>query len=209
MSEQVEIRVTAKAQNAILARLVDEFGSQVALCKELGISTGTFSGWLNFRTTLKCRQGKGLGSLGAKRAASIIIKLEKLTGRNIRDIFPKLTKEELSLLAKKRVQEATVQRTAITSSVETKYLTYEHDFTLPEKTELAEKIHASLDCLNERERKIISEYYGLDGQGSRTLDEVGKTMGLHKSRVGQIKEVAIRKLQQPCHSHELVGFLEG
>lgn len=42
------------------------------------------------------------------------------------------------------------------------------------KLDDARKLLPLLDCLDERERKIIEARYGLDGQKARTLEEVGQ-----------------------------------
>ena len=51
-----------------------------------------------------------------------------------------------------------------------------------------------MDILDERERIIIEDYYGLSGS-TRTLEDIGNDFNLTKERVRQIKEKAIRKLR--------------
>lgn len=50
-----------------------------------------------------------------------------------------------------------------------------------------------LDSLNERERQVISLYFGLEGK-AHTLEEIGIFMGISKQRVGQIKSGALKKI---------------
>ncbi len=50
--------------------------------------------------------------------------------------------------------------------------------------------------LNEREKTVIRLRYGLGGQPSHTLEEVGKLLGLSKERVRQIESRAIQKMQE-------------
>lgn len=52
-----------------------------------------------------------------------------------------------------------------------------------------------LDCLQERERKIIKMFYGLDGLKEMNLDEIGKDMNLSNERIRQIKDVALIKIK--------------
>lgn len=52
-----------------------------------------------------------------------------------------------------------------------------------------------LNCLTDRERDVISSYFGLDGRKIITLEEIGKKLGLTKERVRQIKERALKKLR--------------
>ena len=49
--------------------------------------------------------------------------------------------------------------------------------------------------LNKRDETILSWRYGLDGQGSQTLDEIGKKLRISKERVRQIEERAMKKIR--------------
>lgn len=52
-----------------------------------------------------------------------------------------------------------------------------------------------MECLKDRERKILTLFYGLNGGKEMTLDEVGQEMNLTMERVRQIKDDAINKLR--------------
>ena len=58
------------------------------------------------------------------------------------------------------------------------------------------ELTGSLDCLNERERKVIILYYGL-GTDALTMMEIAEEMGLKRERVRQIRKKAERKLRKP------------
>lgn len=58
-----------------------------------------------------------------------------------------------------------------------------------------ETVGLLLKCLQERERKILTLFYGLDGGNEMTLDEVGVRMNLTNERVRQIKDDALSKLK--------------
>ena len=59
---------------------------------------------------------------------------------------------------------------------------------------LRTKLLGLLTCLDERERAIVEDYFGLSGS-PRTLEDIGGDFNLTKERVRQIKEKSLRKLR--------------
>ena len=68
------------------------------------------------------------------------------------------------------------------------------------------RINKVLKTLSYREREIIKLRYGLGDGYSYTLEEVGHIFKVTRERIRQIEAKAVRKLQQPSRSQELVGF---
>ena len=62
------------------------------------------------------------------------------------------------------------------------------------KDMLKQKMFEILNILDEREKVIIGDYFGLNGT-PRTLEDIGSDFDLTKERVRQIKEKALRKLR--------------
>ena len=59
---------------------------------------------------------------------------------------------------------------------------------------LREKLLSIVGILEDREKIIIQDYFGLNGS-IRTLEEIGEDFNLTKERVRQIKEKALKKLR--------------
>lgn len=59
---------------------------------------------------------------------------------------------------------------------------------------LKTKIISLLNILDEREKVIVCDYFGMTGS-CRTLEDIGEDFNLTKERVRQIKEKALRKLR--------------
>ena len=55
-----------------------------------------------------------------------------------------------------------------------------------------------LKVLNSREYKVITEFYGLDGQIEKSIKEIAKEMNLGDERIRQIRKGAIKKLEKRC-----------
>ena len=68
------------------------------------------------------------------------------------------------------------------------------DANLSTEDTLKEKLLSMLDVLDDREKVIIQDYFGLSGS-TRTLEDIGNDFDLTKERVRQIKEKALRKLR--------------
>lgn len=59
-------------------------------------------------------------------------------------------------------------------------------------------ISNALKILSPREYKVITEYYGLDGQFERPIKEIAKEMKLGDERVRQLRKGAVKKLSKRC-----------
>ena len=61
--------------------------------------------------------------------------------------------------------------------------------------------------LDQREADVITLYFGLNGEHSMTLEEIGEKFNLTRERVRQIKEKAIRRLRHTSRSKALKPYL--
>ena len=73
---------------------------------------------------------------------------------------------------------------------------------------LREKIKDVLDSLNERERAVLEQRFGLVDGYSRTLEEVGRQFKVTRERIRQIEAKALRKMRHPTRLRQLHGFLD-
>mgnify|MGYP002525367845 CR=1 FL=1 len=71
---------------------------------------------------------------------------------------------------------------------------------------LRAEIASALQMLNDRERKVIEAFYGIN-QPEMTLEEIGTKYGLTRERVRQIKEKAIRRLRSNTKNKMLKAYL--
>ncbi len=63
------------------------------------------------------------------------------------------------------------------------------------------ELNKTLMVLDERERTIIENYFGMNSEFSpMTLEEIGEQYGLTKERIRQIKLKALRKLRHNAHN---------
>jgi RNA polymerase primary sigma factor len=74
---------------------------------------------------------------------------------------------------------------------------------------LKDRIDQVLNTLSDPEKEILKLRFGIGDGQTYTLEEVGKRFRLSRERVRQIEAKAVRKLQHPCRSRQLEGFLEG
>ena len=61
------------------------------------------------------------------------------------------------------------------------------------------------DTLTEREKKVISLYFGFDQNKDLTLEEIGKELGLTKERIRQIKECALKKMRSEALKNSITS----
>jgi len=73
-----------------------------------------------------------------------------------------------------------------------------------DEVSLKTELEVLMDILDDREKGIIQDYYGLAGT-PMTLQEIGDELSLTKERVRQIKEKALRKLRND--SYQLLEYL--
>jgi RNA polymerase primary sigma factor len=64
-------------------------------------------------------------------------------------------------------------------------------------------VRQALEVLPERERRVIELRFGFDGEEQRSLEAIGKELGLTRERVRQLEANAFQKL-----AGQLEGLIE-
>ncbi len=72
---------------------------------------------------------------------------------------------------------------------------------------LAKHVGEAIARLDENERKIIKLRFGLDDGISRTLKEIGDSMGLSRERIRQIEAKALNKIRHSRRARTLSSYL--
>ncbi len=75
-------------------------------------------------------------------------------------------------------------------------------FELLRDKNLRNELGGLLDVLNDREKKIVFQRFGLDGGKPKTLEEVGKRFGVTRERIRQLQNIALSKLRRALSKKE-------
>jgi RNA polymerase primary sigma factor len=68
-------------------------------------------------------------------------------------------------------------------------------FELLRDKNLRGEVDGLIEMLDDREKKIISQRFGLNGGKPKTLEDVGKNLGVTRERIRQLQNIALSKLR--------------
>jgi RNA polymerase primary sigma factor len=73
---------------------------------------------------------------------------------------------------------------------------------------LTDDMEKALNTLTDREKLILTLYFGLSGEDPLTLEDIGKKLKLTRERIRQIKEKAIQRLRHSTRAKYLKGYID-
>jgi RNA polymerase primary sigma factor len=79
-------------------------------------------------------------------------------------------------------------------------------FELLRDKDLRDEVSDLFEVLDDRERKIIFQRFGLDGGKPKTLEEVGKKFGVTRERIRQVQNIALAKLRRALSKKETPAY---
>lgn len=87
----------------------------------------------------------------------------------------------------------------------------DHSYNSPEEQTHKRALHESMDelmsTLDEREKKIIIYRFGINGEQTKTLEQLGNLLGFSKERIRQLEDGAIRKLRDQKNLQHFQSFI--
>ena len=75
-------------------------------------------------------------------------------------------------------------------------------------SDLNKQTRELLNSLSVREQRVLQKRFGIGEKSEHTLEEIGKEFSVTRERIRQIEARALKRLQCPDNSRELVEFLD-
>jgi len=75
-------------------------------------------------------------------------------------------------------------------------------FELLRDKNLRGEVDGLIEALDSREKKIISQRFGLDGGKPKTLEDISKNFGVTRERIRQLQNIALAKLRRALSKKE-------
>lgn len=188
-------------------RLITHNARLVDTRKELGITQRVMAQRVSVsQDRLRC-----IETLRAIPTEEEIVKIAYTLEKPTDYLFPEslLSAVEAGVFSRRKVELTAPQVISLTNTQRLR-LAYDGETTMIEevsRTLLAEEINKVLETLKPREQLVLRLRFGLDGM-PKTLEEVGRVLGVQRERVRQIEVKALRKLRHPARSRRLKDYWE-
>lgn len=123
-----------------------------------------------------------------------------------------VTQKKVAVIKKSIIKEPISLETPVTDDLNIGDYIQDNTYHLPEtqtKNEAMKScIHKLLEALNTREKLIISNRFGINGEQPKTLEQLGKIMGYSKERIRQLEDIALKKLREKEEFMHFKDFIE-
>lgn len=73
---------------------------------------------------------------------------------------------------------------------------------------LEKDVQKVLKELSNREQKILTDRFGINGENPKTLKQIGEETGFSKERIRQIENFALLKIRQSKHKKRLKEYIK-
>jgi RNA polymerase primary sigma factor len=122
---------------------------------------------------------------------------------------------EKDILFYKRYSHSTISTTQINLESDFKYeyeCSYDNECIDPvfekiARDEISSIICNSMDCLQDKEKYILSERYGITDGDPKTLDYLGNALGVSRERIRQLERRSINKIKRSSHMKQIENLL--
>ncbi len=123
-----------------------------------------------------------------------------------------ITLKKLTAIKKAIIKEPISLETPVTDDLNVGDYVEDKSYNSPEIQTRNNMIKGSIDnllaSLSERERKIISCRFGINGEKTKTLEQLGEIMGYSKERIRQLEDGALRKIREKEEFRHFRDFIE-
>ena len=101
--------------------------------------------------------------------------------------------------------------TPVTEDLSIEDYIQDESYNSPEEQTHKKVLNDSMDellaSLDDREKKIITYRFGINGEQTKTLEQLGQLMGFSKERIRQLEDGAIKKLREQKHLQHFQAFI--
>lgn len=200
-----DLRIELRARNnALWHAIFDQYPSVAAFCRIHALDNGIVGALLN----LTASPYRGVGRAKQPRVVlrPLALQLCTITGLSADELFPPLLYESV-INPKTAIElEAATFLPLMTARRQMSLEAGPDD--LIEQRERTALIHRVLSTLTPREAGVLTQRYGLDGNGERTFREIGQHFALTQERIRQIELRALRKLRHRSRRKQLEAVID-
>jgi len=142
------------------------------------------------------------GGKGEEEEMSQVAQLLGMTSQHVRELV-NISRDMVSL----DTPIGTSEESSVTIGDNTEDFRYQSPEEAAMETVMQDELEDVLSSLPQKEAQVLRYRFGLNGNKSMSLKEVGDKFNLTKERIRQIEKKAIRRLQTPATMDRLSAFV--